>query len=266
MVKLNGGASSVIKTINVGTEPYSLVLTPNGTKLYCANSRSATVSVIDTSLNKVVETIDDVGFEPRGLGRNDGDADDTDETLYVTQFLSTPATGKIDGSDDAKRGRVTAVSTSNDQVTALVALNPLKDTGFKAQGDALQRIPPGVDFVFKTGAYPNQLNNIAIKGKFAFVPSTGASPNGPVRFDAQHQSLLSIYQSADKRGMRVKRSICIRRWLSKAIRETLYYAAMDDGVQEQVQPSLRCECSQQHRCETNSQPDDRPRNREEGPN
>ena len=43
-----------------------------------------------------------------------------------------------------------------------------------------------------TGAYPNQLNNIAIRGKFAFVPNTGASPNGPVRFNVNTQSLLSV--------------------------------------------------------------------------
>ena len=48
------------------------------------------------------------------------------------------------------------------------------------------------DFTFTTGAYPNQLNNIAIKGNFAFVPNTGASPNGPVRFDVNTHSLLSV--------------------------------------------------------------------------
>src|SRR5499427_10612838 len=61
---------------------------------------------------------------------------------------------------------------------------------------ALARIPPGdpnnpANFTFTTGAYPNQLNNIAIKGNFAFVPNVGASPNGPVRFDVNTQSLLS---------------------------------------------------------------------------
>src|SRR5207247_10977323 len=46
--------------------------------------------------------------------------------------------------------------------------------------------------IFTTGAYPNQLNNIAIKGIFAFLPHTGASPNGPVRFDVNTHSLLSV--------------------------------------------------------------------------
>src|SRR5262249_47706072 len=50
---------------------------------------------------------------------------------------------------------------------------------------------------FKTGAYPNQLNNIGIKDGFAFVPNTGASPNGPFRFDVNTQSLLSVFNTGN---------------------------------------------------------------------
>ena len=123
--------------------------------------------------------------------------DDTNETVYVTQFLSLPVAGKVDGQDDAKAGHVTVISTATDTVTGQVTLNPIADTGFKATGDAIGRIPPGdptnpANFTFPTGAYPNQLNNIAIKGDFAFVPNVGASPNGPVRFDVNTHSLLSV--------------------------------------------------------------------------
>ena len=70
-------------------------LTPNGTKLYVTNARSNTVSVIDTATDTVIKTIRNVGFEPRGLAiTNDGDADDHDETVYVTQFLSLPIAGQ----------------------------------------------------------------------------------------------------------------------------------------------------------------------------
>jgi YVTN family beta-propeller protein len=177
----------------VGTEPYSLAITPNGTKLYVANARSDSVSVIDAVTNDVLDTLVGVGFEPRGLAiTNDGDGDDLDETLYVTNFLAIPLPGKLDGSDDAKRGKVTVIETATDSIVDFVTLNPLDDTGFKAAGDALKRIPVGPNFVFKTGAYPNQLNNIAIKGNFAYIPSTGDSPNGPVRFDVNTQSLLPV--------------------------------------------------------------------------
>jgi YVTN family beta-propeller protein len=179
--------------ILVGTEPYGLALTPNGKKLYVSNARSNSISVIDTATDTVIKTIPNVGPEPRGLAiTNDGDDDDNDETVYVTQFLSLPIAGKVDGQDDAKAGHVTVLSTLTDTVVADATLNPIANTGFNALGDAIARTPPGTAFVFPTGAYPNQLNSIGIKGNFAFVPNTGASPNGPFRFDVNVQSLLSV--------------------------------------------------------------------------
>ena len=157
------------------------------------NARSNSVSVIDTATDTVVTTIANVGAEPRGIAiTNDGDADDTDETVYVTQFLSLPIAGRVDGRDDAKAGMVTVIPTATNTVSAMIALNPIADTGFKATGDALQRIPPGTLAQFTTGAYPNQLNSMAVHGHFAFVPNTGASPNGPVRFDVNTHSLVSV--------------------------------------------------------------------------
>ncbi len=195
----NGLISKPGVHIPVGTEPYALVLTPNGTRLYVANARSSTISVINTATNAVIATIGIPSLlEPRGMAiTNDGDADDTDETLYVTSFLAAPVAGKVDGADDAKQGRVTVVSTGTNVVVGTAAIQPIADTGFKATGDALARTPPGdpanpASFTFTTGAYPNQLNNIAIKGAFAYLPNTGASPNGPVRFDVNTQSLLAV--------------------------------------------------------------------------
>ena len=197
LTNVTAGNWSAAKHIAVGTEPYGLALTPNGKKLYVSNSRSNSISVIDTTSDTVTKTIA-VNAEPRGLAiTNDGDADDNDETVYITHFLSFPVAGKIDGQDDAKVGRVSVLSTSTDSVSSVIAVNPIADTGFKAAGDALARIAPPAspveaDFKFATGAYPNQLNSIGLKGNFAFVPNTGASPNGPVRFDVNTHSLLSV--------------------------------------------------------------------------
>jgi YVTN family beta-propeller protein len=182
--------------IVVGTEPVSLVLTPNGSRLYVANARSNTVSVIDTSTNTVVATRP-VGLEPRGLAvTHDGDADDTDEKLYVTSFLAFPIAGRAPGRDDAGEGHVTVISTATDTVIATAIVQPMTNTGFNANGDALARVAPGAAFTFPTGAYPNQLNNVAIRGGFAYLPNTGASPNGPVRFDVNTQALLSVLDTS----------------------------------------------------------------------
>jgi YVTN family beta-propeller protein len=195
---INTANRQVIANIAVGTEPYGLALTPNGRKLYVTNARANSVSVINTANNQVIATITNVGFEPRGIAiTNDGDADDNDETVYVTQFLSLPRVNKLDGEDDSKVAFVTVLSTATDSAVGNVILNPITDTGFKAAGDAINRVAPPAnpqpaDFIFTTGAYPNQLNNIGIKGNFAYVPNTGASPNGPVRFNVNTQSLLHV--------------------------------------------------------------------------
>lgn len=178
----------------MGTEPYGLALTPNGQKLYVTNARSNSVSVINTANNPVITTIALATPEPRGLAiTNDGDADDNDETVYVTHFLALPRVNRLDGEDDSKIAFVTVLPTANDSVTGNVILNPIADTGFRANGDAINRIPPDDPRCpCVTGASPNQLNNIGIKGNFAYVPNTGASPNGPVRFNVNTQSLLHV--------------------------------------------------------------------------
>ncbi|OLC33035.1 MAG: hypothetical protein AUH28_11235 [Acidobacteria bacterium 13_1_40CM_56_16] len=199
VLTLNGRREKVKlhKLLRVGTEPYGVAVTPNGDKVYVTNARSNSVTVINARDNHLIKTIEGVGIEPRGLAiTNDGDGNDNDETVFVTQFLSLPVQGKVDGFDDAKVAFVTMISTSTDSVIGQIQLNAIADTGFKANGDALHGSPsPGLNtppFTFTTGAYPNQLNNIAIKGQFAYVPNTGASPNGPVRFNVNTQSLLHV--------------------------------------------------------------------------
>jgi YVTN family beta-propeller protein len=193
----NGSVSRPTVHIPVGAEPYGIALTPNGTKLYVTNARSNSVSVISTATDTVIATRP-AGPEPRGIAiTNDGDDDDNDETVYVTQFLAQPVPGKVTGADDSKAGHVTVFSTGTDNVIADTTINPLRDTGFKATGDALGGKPAAdpadpTNFRFTTGAYPNQLNNAAIKGGFVYLPNTGASPNGPVRFDVNTQALLAV--------------------------------------------------------------------------
>src|SRR5437667_2861389 len=199
VLTLNGRREKVKlhKLLRVGTEPYGVAVTPNGDKVYVTNARSNSVTVINARNNHLIKTIEGVGIEPRALAiTNDGDGNDDDETVFVTQFLALPLAGKVDGTDDAKAAFVTMISTRTDSVIGRIQLDPIPDTGFKAFGDALARIPVGPTAIFTTGAYPNQLNNIAVKGRFAYVPNTGASPNGPVRFDVNTQSLLHVIDRA----------------------------------------------------------------------
>lgn len=193
-----------LATITVGVEPYGMAFTPNGRKLYVANARSNTVSVIDPVTLKVSKTIAGVGLEPRGIAvTNDGDTQDDDEKVYVTQFLGQDRAGVFDGSiligaDDYKEGRVAVLSTADDTLLRQAVLPPMADTGFKSNGAALKGLAPKVSgtgqpvFDVVTGAFPNMLQAVAIKGGRAYLPNTCASPEGPVRFNVNVQSCLSV--------------------------------------------------------------------------
>jgi len=49
-----------------------------------------------------------------------------------------------------------------------------------------------VVFDTTTGAFPNLLESIVIRGNFAYVTSTCSSPNGPFRFNVNVQSCLAV--------------------------------------------------------------------------
>ena len=75
----------------MGTEPRGCALTPNGTLLYVANHTEGTVSIIITSnpLNPILDGAVQVGRNPTAIAiTNDGDGDDADETVFVTQIFA----------------------------------------------------------------------------------------------------------------------------------------------------------------------------------
>ncbi len=124
------------------TEPYGLALTPSGRRLYVTNARSNSVSVLDTVEFRVLFTIENVGPEPRGITiTNNGDTNDNDELIYVTQFLAVDRPGVLIGRDDYKEGRVTVISVADNHVVREVVLNPIAETGFLSNGSALKQIP-----------------------------------------------------------------------------------------------------------------------------
>jgi YVTN family beta-propeller protein len=194
----------VVDTIKVGTEPFGCALTPDGRKLYIANQSSETVSVIDTKWNRVIKTIKEVGTKPHGIAITaDG------RKVYVTQLLSErPAAGdprpltQSEGSDNGRVGRVTVIDAHTDHVIKTVILNPLPNVGdaFKSDGNTLAREPltnpPPPVFDNVTGAFPNLLEAIAVRGNIAYVPGTCSSPNGPFRFNVNVQSCLSTIDTA----------------------------------------------------------------------
>ena len=59
--------NTVVATVTVGSAPYGVAITPDGTRVYVSNTLSNNVSVIDTSTNTVMATVA-VENGPRPLG------------------------------------------------------------------------------------------------------------------------------------------------------------------------------------------------------
>ena len=58
--------NTVVATVPVGKRPWNMAITPDGKKLYVANGRSNSVSLIDTDSNQVLHEIA-VGELPWGV-------------------------------------------------------------------------------------------------------------------------------------------------------------------------------------------------------
>ena len=69
----------VVATIAVDQSPVGIVASPDGGKIYVSNSGAGNISVIDTAVNKVINTISNFGYSPVELALS-GDG----LTLYAT--------------------------------------------------------------------------------------------------------------------------------------------------------------------------------------
>ena len=69
----------VVATIAVGRAPVGIVARADGRRVYVANSGSDTISVIDTAINRVINTISNLGYSPAELALSE-----VRQTLYAT--------------------------------------------------------------------------------------------------------------------------------------------------------------------------------------
>ncbi|HEU4420190.1 MAG TPA: hypothetical protein VFT55_14740, partial [Planctomycetota bacterium] len=161
----------------------------------------ATVATVDLSAH---------GVSPRAIAvTDDGDADDADETVFVAMFFAQLRPGKTsveEGQDDQREGHVIAVAAATNAVIDHIALAPMAVTGFNSNGQLAPgpgQVPSTAStnpqtFTTPTAAFPNQLASIAIHPTtgLGYVVSTGASPNGPLRFNQMVQGLVSVFDGA----------------------------------------------------------------------
>jgi YVTN family beta-propeller protein len=185
-----------------GAEPWNIVCSPDGKRVFVANSGQDTITVISTAYRSIIGHVDlrhsvandpnrNRHFQPRGLAVT---ADNS--KLYVTRFLSFTKAGGRQGDDFGKEGLVTVldINTSsvniNDYKVARTIPLSSQITGFKF--DTQTNPPPG-----DTAAFPNQLQSIVIRGESAYLPNIAASPTGPLRFNLDTHAFVSVIDGAN---------------------------------------------------------------------
>jgi YVTN family beta-propeller protein len=213
----------VVRNVPTGTEPRGCALTPNGNLLYVANHTEGTVSIFFTGnpLNPIPVGAVPVGRNPTALAiTNNGDDNDTDETVFVTQifaelnpnFVDPVFNGNGEGRDLGKQGVVQAfpAGNANPPITK-ITLAPLPDSGFSINRvspfNFCNTVPPGHSLIFcpdpddltnplntnnPQGVFPNQLLSALIRGNRLYLPNIGAQPEPPERFDVNVQALVNV--------------------------------------------------------------------------
>jgi YVTN family beta-propeller protein len=155
---------SVAGTVNVGSEPTGIALSPRGDKLVVAEFAENRVAVVDTITMSVGAFASMPN--PRAVAiTNNLDENDNDEKVVVTEFY----------------GRRTGPEASDSSRTGAVRIFNLNGLG--AAGTVLfDPVSPG-DFAPTTLTAPNQLASVAIAGDKFFVTAVAASPDGTPSFN-----------------------------------------------------------------------------------
>ncbi|MEQ8762877.1 MAG: beta-propeller fold lactonase family protein [Planctomycetota bacterium] len=212
VLKMTGNDYRTLSEIRVGTEPRGIAVSPNGTRVFVANHTEGTVSVIDPKTDQVIDDVEVGGF-PFGIGvSNDGDLEDADELVYVTQFFAeTIAGGTGEGFDDGKQGVLHTFAAIGNNPPSKATLAPMIESGFTADrtvfasqfnpnvhSDIFNPDPNETDPNSPTiiadpqGAFPNQLHTALLRNGLIYVPSIGAGPEPPVKFNVNVQGLVSV--------------------------------------------------------------------------
>jgi YVTN family beta-propeller protein len=184
--------TNVEKELTTGAEPWNVVASPDGRKVFVANSGQDTITVINTANRAIIGSVDirnsacnaaDPGrhFQPRGM------AVTLDNTkLYVTRFLSFTKPGGVQASDDGKEGLVCRFTVDTNGASAGAVLSSPTPITLAAQDAGFNDANNN-----PTKAYANQLQSIVIRGDRAYLPNIASSPSAPLKFNVDTQAFVS---------------------------------------------------------------------------
>lgn len=183
-------------TIVTGAEPWNVVASPDGRRVYVANSGQDTITVLDVATRKVVGDVNlrtslcnqpDTAqrFQPRGMAITGNS-----KRLLVTRFISFVNPGAQQATDTGRSGVVCRLNltTGAKGVGARPAQRIVlgsQVTGFKIDSN-------GDGVADDTSAFPNQLQSIVIRKNQAYLPNIAASPSGPLRFNVDTEAFVNV--------------------------------------------------------------------------
>jgi DNA-binding beta-propeller fold protein YncE len=175
---INTASASVVDEVDVGSEPTGIALSPSGKFLVVAEFAESRISIVDTDTMTIVGSREI--RNPRAVAiTNDGDTDDSDEKVVVTEFYGAINPGNVEGQNNSRTGVVRIFSLT-------AALTELEEVEFAPLATP--------DFAPTNETSPNQLYAVIItpdNSKFIAL-ATASSPNGVASFNQNIYQLLLI--------------------------------------------------------------------------
>lgn len=182
--------------LTTGAEPCNVVTSPDGERVFVANSGQDTITVIDADRKRIIGQVNlrnsvcndpdrERRFQPRGMAVTQDNS-----RLYVTRFLSFTKPGGKQADDNGREGLVCRIDIDTES-RSIADYQPVGATTLSAQvtGFKVDNNNDGVPD--DTSAFPNQLQSIVIRGDQAYLPGIAASPNGPQLFNVTTQAFLN---------------------------------------------------------------------------
>lgn len=162
-----------VSHIAVQRHPTAMILNKDKSKLFVVNSNADSVSVIDTRLEKVVETIDlkisdsePIGSSPEGLALSEDE-----KTLYVANAHAN-AVGVISVDNETVRQRDSATKKQRDSRSPVVSQSQL--LGFIPTGQY-----PSAVAVVGNRIFVGNGKGTGVENSSVIVNNSGFAPNAP---------------------------------------------------------------------------------------
>ena len=179
--------------LKTGAEPWNIVASPDGRRIFVANSGQDTITVINARNQKIIGQVDlrdsvcndpdrNRHFQPRGLAVTQDSS-----KLYVTRFFSFVKAGGQQGVDNGREGIVCRIDID----TSAKHIGGYRPVGIVALAPRLTGFAP-VGLNEPSTAFANQMQSIVIRGDQAYLPNIAASPTDPLVFNNETMAFVNI--------------------------------------------------------------------------